>query len=541
MPGMRRHDSPPVRRGFDLRDVKALDTDGVQGRFSGYLAVFNNTDLQGDSIQPGAFAKSLSDLKARQQQRAGTPGGRYLFPIYWNHNADHPCGGFLDAREDANGLYVVGELDLDTETGCKAYSAIAKGYVPAMSIGYFVVRYAYDRDGTRLLRELALFEGSLVANPANPEALIMEVKSASDDDKAAQVARSKKYGIGIKDDTNVTKPSKFADLPDSKWGDPVNYAYPMPDKEHADNAASRWGDADNRSGYSSKEQGIISKRIKDIQDSYGEDESGDSSKDDGKSMNLRGRGHGVKAMLDFSTAYAQVSEDDSLQDEWGDTMQALVNALYSIMCVGNMPGDSDAQDAADTVLKQFSAAMSDLVSRSLAAQFTPCLDDDGDTFLDPDAPEQYSDADDSGDTGYMSLSTTLAQVKSGRAISQANADAMSKALDMVSDGHKAAAKGVQMARAGHKALKALYMSMQPGASDDKKDDDTTDDGDGDEGKSLMAANGNGTSHAPGAPEGDTTQPRETAQPVTADEISQIIQRKMQAARMAAALGTQQSA
>ena len=94
--------------------------------------------------------------------------------------------------------------------------------------------------------------------------------AADDSAKSAQQARSSKYGIGIKEGGSVTKPGKWSSVPDSEWGDPVNYRYPMPDKAHADNAASRWGDASNRSQYNSHEQSIIGGRIKRRQASFGE-------------------------------------------------------------------------------------------------------------------------------------------------------------------------------------------------------------------------------------------------------------------------------
>lgn len=59
--------------------------------------------------------------------------------------------------------------------------------------------------------------------------------------KDAQKARSKKYGIAILAQGHVTKPSKWSNVPDSQWGDPVNYRYPMPDDAHVRNAASRFG------------------------------------------------------------------------------------------------------------------------------------------------------------------------------------------------------------------------------------------------------------------------------------------------------------
>jgi hypothetical protein len=89
--------------------------------------------------------------------------------------------------------------------------------------------------------------------------------------KAAQLARAKKYHIAVKDGGNITKPTEWKDVPDSAWGDPVNYRYPMPDKAHADNAAARWGDASNRSQYSSAEQKIIADRIRARQKHFGTD------------------------------------------------------------------------------------------------------------------------------------------------------------------------------------------------------------------------------------------------------------------------------
>ncbi len=100
-------------------------------------------------------------------------------------------------------------------------------------------------------------------------------RAAADAEKQAQEARAKKYGIAIKAGGAVTKPSEFADVPDDDFADPVNYRYPMKDKAHADNAASRWGDASNREQYSAQEQAIIGKRIEARQRSFGEQDDGE--------------------------------------------------------------------------------------------------------------------------------------------------------------------------------------------------------------------------------------------------------------------------
>lgn len=99
----------------------------------------------------------------------------------------------------------------------------------------------------------------------------LATKGASEDDKKAQEARAKKYAIGIKEGGNVTKPGKYADLSDDDFADPTNYSYPIDTKPHADNAAARFGDPDNRSEYTKDEQAIIDKRIASAQKKFGED------------------------------------------------------------------------------------------------------------------------------------------------------------------------------------------------------------------------------------------------------------------------------
>jgi Escherichia/Staphylococcus phage prohead protease len=148
--------TPPTRRGFPVRQFKALDE--AHGIFSGYLAVFGNEDqvwadplATGDIIEPGAFTKTLSDMRTRQQTRvaAGLPSGHYLMPIFWEHDDKDPVGGFTALREDKTGLYFEAELDLDIEQGRRAFSGLTKGYLPGMSFGYFVVKAMYDRQCRR--------------------------------------------------------------------------------------------------------------------------------------------------------------------------------------------------------------------------------------------------------------------------------------------------------------------------------------------------------------------------------------------------------
>jgi len=89
------------------------------------------------------------------------------------------------------------------------------------------------------------------------------------DDREAQKRRSKKYGISIREDGHITKPSEWADVPDDEWLDPVNYAYPVPDAEHVRAAAVYWGRERNRNKYSEEDQKVIEARLKKFKKKYG--------------------------------------------------------------------------------------------------------------------------------------------------------------------------------------------------------------------------------------------------------------------------------
>jgi len=90
-----------------------------------------------------------------------------------------------------------------------------------------------------------------------------EAVGATEQAKKAQLARSRRYGIGIKKGGNVTKPAAYADVPDSMFADPVNYRYPLSPEARAVNAITRFNDSSNRTagGYTEEEWAKIGRRI----------------------------------------------------------------------------------------------------------------------------------------------------------------------------------------------------------------------------------------------------------------------------------------
>jgi len=95
------------------------------------------------------------------------------------HESDDPrCFvGDVEATEVAEGLKVRGKLDLDTEFGASAYRQVKSRRVGALSIGCEVIVATKSSDGTNMLRELSVVEVNLVSRPANPAALVTNVKA----------------------------------------------------------------------------------------------------------------------------------------------------------------------------------------------------------------------------------------------------------------------------------------------------------------------------------------------------------------------------
>lgn len=139
-------------------------------QFEGYGSTFGNVDLGGDIVLPGAFTASL-----KQQKSAGE-----LPQMFYGHDPMLVPGVWLDMREDSNGLYVKGELLMDTQLGRETHVQLKKRALRGMSIGFSINDYkkdiGFDEDGHRLLKKLDLWEVSVVSMPMNTEAKVESVK-----------------------------------------------------------------------------------------------------------------------------------------------------------------------------------------------------------------------------------------------------------------------------------------------------------------------------------------------------------------------------
>jgi uncharacterized protein len=154
--------------------VKALDDE--QGIIEAYGSVFNNEDMGGDVVRPGAFKRTIQNNTARMQ--AGKSDK--LAVMLWQHDPDQPIGKWTEMKEDAHGLLCKGKITLDTQLGRDAYALIKDGVINEFSIGYEVMPGGANYDsktGVRNLTELRLWEVSPVTFAMNQEALLVGVKA----------------------------------------------------------------------------------------------------------------------------------------------------------------------------------------------------------------------------------------------------------------------------------------------------------------------------------------------------------------------------
>lgn len=138
---------------------------GDEGSFTGLGAVYGNVDQGGDVILPGAFKKTL-------KERDGE------VPLLWQHDTKEPIG-LATLTDTKEGLRVEGELVMESPVAQKAYALLKKGVLKGLSIGYDTISDKVE-GGVRYLKELKLWEMSLVTFPMNELALVSDVKSASD-------------------------------------------------------------------------------------------------------------------------------------------------------------------------------------------------------------------------------------------------------------------------------------------------------------------------------------------------------------------------
>lgn len=160
--------SDGTKREYKAVRFSVENVDEESGEFSGYAAVFGNKDSGDDVIEKGAFAKTIR-------------GDFDRIKILSQHNdCELPIGKPLELREDEKGLYIRGKIS-DTQKGRDIQTLLKDGVLNELSIGYDAITFDFDsEEGVRHLKEIRLWEVSIVTWAMNDQAKIDEVKSLTE-------------------------------------------------------------------------------------------------------------------------------------------------------------------------------------------------------------------------------------------------------------------------------------------------------------------------------------------------------------------------
>jgi len=136
------------------------------GIFEGYASKFGGVDSYGDTIMKGAYEKTL-----KEDRRPS---------MFVNHDSHQvPVGDWIELSEDDHGLLVAGKIDMNHKDGPTVYSALKRGAMSGMSIGYKVAKGGgvENDNGGQDLSKIILKEISVVNFPADDLARVSNVKT----------------------------------------------------------------------------------------------------------------------------------------------------------------------------------------------------------------------------------------------------------------------------------------------------------------------------------------------------------------------------
>ena len=176
--------SNDTKKEFKTLAFKMDNYDAEQGVFEGYAAVFGNVDEGGDVIEAGAFTKTIAEGMSSRRIK--------LLALHQDCNL--PIGIPLELREDANGLWVKGKVS-DTVMGRDIKTLLKDGVLTEMSIGYDPVVFDIDESGVRHLKEVRLWEISLVTWAMNPLAVVTDYKAKEAADRAKAMVEADRQEV----------------------------------------------------------------------------------------------------------------------------------------------------------------------------------------------------------------------------------------------------------------------------------------------------------------------------------------------------------
>ncbi|GAA2681759.1 HK97 family phage prohead protease [Actinoplanes palleronii] len=175
-----------VRAQLRAGDAGATALDGYASITGSPYSVRDWLGEYDETIEPGAFKKTLAE---KDDVR-----------LLLNHDGlplARTSSGTMTLSEDGQGLHVVAELDRRSSLVNDVAVAMERGDLTEMSFAFSATRQEWNEDYTeRFIREVKLFDVSVVTYPANPATTVKlrgaDLDELQDDELRELVARAQR-------------------------------------------------------------------------------------------------------------------------------------------------------------------------------------------------------------------------------------------------------------------------------------------------------------------------------------------------------------
>lgn len=320
---------------FKVEECKQLKNDPTTGVIRGYASTFGNIDRGDDIVARGAFDRTIMEHRRR---------GNRPIRLFANHRSDAIMGGLpiQSVKVDDVGLFVEAHLDLNVAKASEFFSLAGKGFISDFSIGFSTRKADFDEENNiRTLLDIELFEVSLVNEPMNQQAVVVEIEIGPDDDDDDDDDKGKKprvpgyrqkpkRGKGMSNSTSKKGEAASTDglvIFTNEKGERVGIdedgnAVAVPQQEKTftvKDVESLQSNAEveeqlKQAGYSKEARKTLISKIRKGFESDGRDDQDDGDNRDDESANRRDAENAVKGVIsslsDLSTLFKPTEPED---------------------------------------------------------------------------------------------------------------------------------------------------------------------------------------------------------------------------------------
>lgn len=319
-----------IKRKFKKTDEGWVRKDASEMGEERYLVPFDFADTSklfpyGKCVwfPNGKFTKEDAEVIAQNFRDNVLERKDGKLPVNLEHNREGGRVGYVvDLHVKEDGLY--GVYEWDTPDVAQKFDYTSPEIHWTWTHPYTGNKHNNVLMGVGLTNYPKLLGGTAVAKFSEQDGWEYEASqdtmdNNSDDNREkerdAQKSRSQKYGISIREDGHMTKPSEWTEVPDSEWGDPTNWLYPCPDKKQTQ-AALRYFGA-HKDKYDDKSSTAVQNRLEAFAKKFGIGEE-DNMSDENLDAVVEKAANSVFERF-FKSVFNREHENTPIEDHSDDT------------------------------------------------------------------------------------------------------------------------------------------------------------------------------------------------------------------------------